>query len=91
MTTTVVLLLLTAALLFAYLVRRRARLNWLRGTATPGSFLLNLGLKSTAVAMGSVSVGAALFGTISTRAHLILLSLGLLALALSTLQDQDGE
>ena len=89
MTTTVALLLLTGVLLFAYLVRRRARLNWLRGTVTPGSYLLNLGLKSTAVAMGAVSFGAAVLGMISTQAHAILLSLGLLALALSTLQDRE--
>lgn len=89
MTTTVALLLFTGGVLFAYLVRRRTRLNWLRGTTTPSRFMLNLGLKSTAIAMGIVSVVAAMFGTISTRAQVVMLSLGLLALALSTLQETE--
>ena len=89
MTTTVALVLLTGVMLFAYLLRRRARLNWLRGTVTPGSFMLNLGLKSTAIAMGAVSFAAVLLDLISTRAHVVMISLGLLALALSTLQERE--
>ena len=88
MTTTVALLLLTGVVLFAYLLRRRSRLNWLRGTSSK-SFALNLGLKSTDVAMGGVGLWSAVLGTISTRAQMILLSIGLLALALSTLQERE--
>ena len=86
MTTTVILLALAGVLLVAYLIRLEARLRWLRGTRTSTKVVLTLALWSTAWAMGSVSFGAAIFQLISVQAHVILLSLGLLALALATLQ-----
>ena len=64
MAMTVVLLVLTGVVLAAYLIRRRARLNWLRGTKTPTSMMLNLSLKSTALATAGVSLGAAALGDI---------------------------
>ncbi len=89
MTTTVILLVLAGGLLVAYLIRREARLRWLRGTTTPVNWMLNLILRSTAVAMGSLSFGAAVFGVFSTEVHLVLLSLGLLALALGAFQKTE--
>ena len=41
MTTTVILLVLAGGLLVAYLIRREARLRWLRGTTTPVNWILN--------------------------------------------------
>ena len=82
---TVILFVLAGVLLVAYLIRRRARLNWLRGTTTSTSQWLNLFFKSTALAMGGISFGAAIFRVFSTEAQLVLLSLGLLALALGAL------
>ena len=86
MTMTMVLLVLAGVLLVAYLIRREARLRWLRGTKTSTDYLLNLVLRSTALATGSISLGAAILQVMSTEAHVVLLSLGLFALALSTLQ-----
>ena len=51
--------------------------------------MLNLIFKSTALAMGSISFAAAIFTVISTEAHVVLLSLGILALALSALQNPE--
>lgn len=90
MSMTIVLPVLAAVFLVAYLMRREARIRWLRGTGTPAKVILNLILKSTALAMGGVSLGAAIFRAFSTEAHILLLSLGLLALALSTLQKSDS-
>ena len=89
MSMTIVLPVLAGVFLLAYLMRREARIRWLRGTGTPAKVILNLILKSTALAMGGVSLGGAIFRAFSTEAHLALLSLGLLALALSTLQKAD--
>ena len=86
MTTTVILLALAGVLLVAYLIRREMRLRWLRGTRTSTKVMLTLVLWSTALAMGSVSFGAAISQLISVQAHVILLSLWLLALALGALQ-----
>ena len=49
---TVILFALAGVFLVAYLIRRRARLNWLRGTTTTTNQMLNLILKSTALANG---------------------------------------
>ncbi len=84
-----VILMLAGVLLVAYLIRRDARLRWLRGTTTSTNLMLNLIFKSTALAMGSISFGAAIFRAISTEAHVVLLSLGLLALALGALQKRE--
>ena len=89
MSMTMVLPVLAGVFLVAYLMRREARIRWLRGTGTPGKVILSLILKSTALAMGSVSFGGAIFSAFSTEAHMVLLSLGLLALALSALQTSD--
>ena len=89
MTMTILLPVPAGVFLVAYLMRREARIRWLRGTGTPIKVILNLIFKSTALAMGSVSFGAAIFRVISTEAHVVLLSLGLLALALSALQKSD--
>ena len=86
MTTTVILLALAGVLLVAYLIRCEARLRWLRGTRTSTKVVLALVLWSTAWAMGSVSFGAAIVQLISIQVHVILLTLGLLALALGALQ-----
>ena len=86
MTTTVILLALAGVLLVAYLIRREMRLRWLRGTRTSTKVMLTLVLWATALAMGSVSFGAAISQLISVQAHVILLSLWLLALALGALQ-----
>ena len=86
---TVILFALAGVFLVAYLIRRRARLNWLRGTTTTTNQMLNLILKSTALAMGSISLGAAVLRAFSTEAHVVLLSLGLLALALGALQNTE--
>ena len=89
MTTTVILLALAGVLLVAYLIRREARIRWLRGTRTSTKVVLTLVLWSTALAMGRVSFGAAIFQLISVQAHVILLSLLLLALAVGALQRAD--
>ena len=88
-TMTGILLALAGVFLVAYLMRRRARLRWLRGSTPPTNPVLSLILKSTALAMGSVSLGAAIFRVISTDAHVVMLSLGLLALALLALQKTE--
>ena len=85
-TMTMILLGLAGASLVAYLIRREARLRWLRGTKTSPDYVLNLVLRSTALATGGISLGAAVFGVMSAEAHVVLLSLGLFALALSALQ-----
>ena len=89
MTTTVIALVLAGGFLVAYLLRRRARLRWLRGTTTSTNLIPDLIFKSTALAMGSISLGAAVFRAISTEAHVVLLSLGLLALALGAFQKTE--
>ncbi len=86
---TLILLALAGLFLVAYLIRRRARLRWLRGTATSTNLIPNLIFKWTALAMGSISFGAAISGVISTEAHVVLLSLGLIALALGALQKAE--
>lgn len=86
---TVILFVLAGVLLVGYLVRRRARLNWLRGTKTSTNQMLSLIFKSTALAMASISVASVIFRVVSTEAHVVLLSLGLLALALSALQNPE--
>ena len=53
MTTTMILVVLACVFLAAYLIRREARLRWLRGARSPANVMLNLILKSTALAMGS--------------------------------------
>ena len=83
---TVILLVLSGLMLVAYLIRREARLRWLRGTQASTEYLLNLVLRSTALATGSISLGGAIFQVISTEAHVVLLSLGLFSLALSALR-----
>ena len=88
-TMTGILLALAGVFLVAYLMRRRARLRWLRGSTPPTNPVLSLILKSTALAMSSVSLGAAIFRVISTDAHVVMLSLGLLALALVALQKTE--
>ena len=89
MTMTMILVALACVFLAAYLIRREARLRWLRGARSPANVMLNLILKSTTLAMGSVSFGAAILGAISTEAQVVLLSLGLLALALGALQKTE--
>ena len=59
-TMTGILLALAGVFLVAYLMRRRARLRWLRGSTPPTNPVLSLILKSTALAMSSVSLGAAI-------------------------------
>ena len=82
---TIIVLALAGVFLVGYLIRREARLRWLRGTRTSTNVMLSLILKSTALAMGGVSFGAAVFRVISIEAHVVLLSLGLLAVALGAL------
>ncbi len=89
MTTTVILLLLAAVFLAAYLIRRRTRIGSVRGATTWTNLMLDLIFKSTALAMGSISVGTAIFRVISTEAHVVLLSVGLLALALDAFQKTE--
>ena len=89
MITTVSLVVLAGVFLVAYLIRREARLHWLRGTTTSTSQILNLIFKSTALAMASISFGGAVFRVFPVEAHLVLLSLGLLALALAALQKME--
>jgi hypothetical protein len=86
MTTTMFLLVLAGVLLVAYLIRREARLRWLRGKKTSADYVLNLVLRSTALAAGSISLGAAIFQAMSTEAHVVLLSLGLFSIALTELR-----
>ena len=86
---TVIMLVLAGGFLAAYLIRRRTRVSSVRGTTTRTNLLLDLIFKSTALAMGSISVGAAMFRVISTEAHVVLLSLGLLALALDAFQKTE--
>ena len=88
-TTTVILLVLAGVFLVAYLIRRRTRLRWLRGTTPSTKPILNLIFKSTALAMGGVSPGAAVLRVMSTDVHVVLLSLGLLALALDALLNTE--
>ena len=54
MTTTVIALVLAGGFLVAYLMRRRARLRWLRGTTTSTNLIPDLIFKSTALAMASM-------------------------------------
>ena len=89
MITTVSLVVLAGAFLLAYLIRREARLRWLRGTTTSTNRILNLILKSTALAMASISFGGAVFRAFPVEAHVVLLSLGLLALAVGALQKTE--
>ena len=89
MTMTAILLVLAGGFLAAYLIRREARLRWLRGTTRSTNWMLNLILKSAALAMGSISFGAAIFRVLSTEAHVVLLSLGLFALALGSFQKTE--
>ena len=89
MTMTVILVVLAGGSLAAYLIRREARLRWLRGTTRSTNWMLNLMLRSTALAMGSISFGAAIFRAFSTEAHVVLLSLGLLALAVGAFQKTE--
>jgi hypothetical protein len=89
MTTTVILLVLASMFLAAYLIRRRTRIGSVRGTTSGTNLMLDLIFKSTALAMGGISFGAAIFRAISTEAHVVLLSLGLLALALGALQKRE--
>ena len=65
-TMTMILLVLAGASLVAYLIRREARLRWLRGTKTSPDYVLNLVLRSTALATGGISLGAAVLGVMST-------------------------
>ena len=86
---TMILSALAGVFLVAYLMRRRARLRWLRGSTPSTNPMLNLIFKSRALATGSVSFGSAVFRVISTEAHVVLLSLGLPALALVEFQKTE--
>ena len=69
-TMTGILLALAGAFLVAYLMRRRARLRWLRGSTPPTNPVLSLILKSTALAMSSVSLGCGhIQGDFNGRPH----------------------